>query len=158
MLRGMVISVDWTNQAEHINILSLSTDLVMRFLRLGYRPVLVVDTFSGDKLRPFLAELGSLNSDLKVRSFALVAAPEVLRTRVENRPADQFKDVAVCQKLNSDVVKRLQPFEELIDTTTLTPEQVASVILGAVPGASSAASADTRPEEAGSVGRLPALG
>lgn len=35
-LRGMVISVDWTNQTEHKNILSLAINVVRDFHALGY--------------------------------------------------------------------------------------------------------------------------
>lgn len=132
-LRGMVISVDWTNQSEHTNVLSLSTGLVVGFLRLGYKPVIVVDTFSGDKLAHFLSELRSLNSALDVRAFALVTAPGILRLRVENRPGDHFRDFDVCAKLNEDVLKYLQPCELVIDNTKLTPEETAQVILGLRP-------------------------
>lgn len=129
-LRAMVISVDWTNQAEHIDMLSLSTSVVMGFLQRGYKPVIVVDTFSGDKLTKFLADIYALDNNLDVRSFALVTAPDVLRVRVENRPDDQFKDIGICQKLNSDVMKRLLPVEQLIDNSALTPEETAEVIRG----------------------------
>ena len=129
-LRAMVIAVDWTNQAEHISMLSLSTGLVGGFLGRGYRPVIVVDTFSGDKLAKFLAELHLLDESLDVRAFALVSAPDVLRARVETRPAEDFKDICICQKLNTDIVKHLQPLERLIDNTALTPEETAEVISG----------------------------
>ena len=64
-----------------------------------------------------------------MRAFALVTAPEVLKVRVENRPDDQFKDIGICQKLNSDVMKRLSPIEQLIDNTELTPEETAGTII-----------------------------
>ena len=130
MLRAMVIPVDWTNQAEHISVLSLASELVAGFLRLGHTPVIVVDTFSGDKLVRFLAELRALQSGLDVRVFALVTAPAVLRARVESRSADQFKDIGICAMLNSDVVKHRQPGERLIDNSSLTPEETVDVILG----------------------------
>jgi predicted ABC-type ATPase len=129
-LRAMVIPIDWTNQSEHINILSLGTGLVAGFLRLGHRPVIVVDTFSGDKLVSFFEELLAQQSGLDIRVFALVTAPQVLRARVESRPADQFKDIGICQKLNSEVAKHSLPGERLIDNTLLTPEETVDVILG----------------------------
>jgi predicted kinase len=129
-LRAMVIPVDWTNQAEHISVLSLATGLVAGFLRFGHRPVIVVDTFSGDKLVRFLAELRALQSGLDVRVFALVTTPAVLRARVESRSADQFKDIGICAMLNSDVVKQRQQSERLIDNSSLTPEETVDVILG----------------------------
>ena len=127
-LRSMVISVDWTDQDQHIQILSLATRVVRDFLALGHRPVIVVDTFSGDKLTRFLEELQSLDDSLNIRPFALVTALDVLRSRIENRGADQFRDVEVCQKLNADVLRFLHPLEQVIDNTALTPEQTADVI------------------------------
>ena len=128
-LRGMVISVDWTNQTEHKNILSLATNVVRDFHSRGYRPVIVVDTFSGDKLSKFLADLQQGDNSLDVRSYALVTAPDVLKLRIQKRPDDRFKDIDICQKLNSDVIKHLLPIEYLIDNTDLTPEETASIIL-----------------------------
>ncbi len=128
-LRAMVVSVDWSNQEEHVNILSLATNLVAGFIKNGYKPVIVIDTFSGNKLSNFLSELQLLNSNLEVYSFALVTTPEVLSTRVENRSADKFKNIDICQMINSDVTKYLLPEENLIDSTILTPEAIADVIL-----------------------------
>ena len=129
-LRAMVIPVDWTNQVEHINVLSLGAGLVAGFLRFGHSPVIAIDTFSGDKLVRFLAELRALQDGLDVRAFALVTTPAVLRARVGNRPADQFRDIGICEKLNSDIVKHLQPGEQLIDNSSLTPEEIVDLILG----------------------------
>lgn len=125
----MVFPVDWTNQAEHVSVLSLATSVVAGFVKLGHRPVIVVDTFSGDKVVKFLSELRDRHSPLDVRVFALVAGPDVLQRRVERRPAHQFNDIAVCCKLNADVVKHLQPYERLIDTSSLTPEETADAVL-----------------------------
>jgi predicted kinase len=130
VLRAMVISVDWTSQHEHIQMLSLAADLVAGFLRRGFSPVIVVDTFSGNKVERFLEELETARPGVEVRSFAIVAAPDVLRLRVEGRRDDQFKDHVVCQKLNADVLRHLRPVDHLIDNTALTPEQTAEVILG----------------------------
>jgi predicted kinase len=126
----MVIPVDWTNQVEHINVLSLCVGLVAGFLQFGNKPVIVVDTFSGNKLARFLTELRALRSGLDVRLFALVVAEAVLRSRVEKRPVDQFRDIAICEKLNADVVKRHYQDERVIDNSLLTPEETVDLILG----------------------------
>jgi predicted kinase len=129
-LRSMIVPVDWTNQAEHIGVLSLATGLVAGFLRLGHRPVIVVDTFSGDKLTRFLADLRALRTGIELRVFALVPDRSVLRARVEGRPDDGFKIIPICEKLNADVARRLVPGERLIDNSTLTPDETVDVILG----------------------------
>ncbi|KPQ41806.1 MAG: hypothetical protein MPEBLZ_03647 [Candidatus Methanoperedens nitroreducens] len=71
ILRSMVISVDWTNQNEHINILNISTKLVIDFIQLGFSPVIVIDTFSGDKILNYLEKLNHLNNELSIGIFGL---------------------------------------------------------------------------------------
>lgn len=129
ILRAMVISVDWTNQTEHINILLIATGAVRDFLKLGYKPVIVVDTFSGNKLTQFLNNICAHGNCLDIHAFALVAASEVLNIRVENRPLGQFKEIDICQKLNKAVLKHIHPIEKLIDNSNLTPEETADMIL-----------------------------
>jgi broad-specificity NMP kinase len=129
VLRAMVISVDWKNQGEHISVLSASIGLANSFLGLGYGPVIIVDTFSGDKLSGYLTELAVLEVPPSVRSFALITSPEELRRRVENRPDGQFKEIDICQKLNADTLRHLLPLDQLIDNTALTPEGTARIIL-----------------------------
>lgn len=128
-LRSMVISVEWTNQEEHKQILSIATNLVSGFIRLGLRPVIVIDTFSGDKLSEFLSDLKTVDKYISIASFALVTAPEVLRERVLNRPEDRFKDVKICQKINSDTINYLLSQEVLVDNTDLSLDETAERIL-----------------------------
>jgi hypothetical protein len=128
-LRSMIIPVDWTDQQEHIAVLSIAVGVVAGFLRMGRRPVILVDTFSGEKLGTFLKELAAVHGGAQVRAFCLSPNQGVIRTRVENRPSGGYKDVAVCEKLNSDVIRRLLPGELLIDNSDHTPELSADVIL-----------------------------
>jgi len=71
ILRQMVISVDWKNQEEHINMLQVSTGLVHDFLKLGFNPVIVVDTFSGDKINKYLESLYELDKTLSIKLLGL---------------------------------------------------------------------------------------
>jgi hypothetical protein len=66
---------------------------------------------------------------LTIRPFARVTAPEILRRRVEGRRADQFQDHDVCQKHNADIPRFLNPPEQLIDNTELTPERTAELVI-----------------------------
>jgi predicted kinase len=70
-IRNMVISVDWKNQQEHIDILQVSTGLVHDFLKLGFSPVIVIDTFSGEKINKYLETLYELDKDLSIKIFGL---------------------------------------------------------------------------------------
>ena len=127
-LRNMVISVDWKNQTEHINILNLSANLVNEYLQLGFKPVIVVDTFSGDKIIKYLADLKALNEDISIKIFGLYTTNEELKKRIELRGPDEFRDLNICIRLNTDVLKYKQADEILIDTTGLLPDQTAKII------------------------------
>ena len=133
-LRAMIVPVNWTNQQEHIAVLSLAVGVVAGFLRLRHRPVIVVDTFSGDKLRRFLEELVTAHADAEVRAFSLAPSWAALRARVEGRPDGGYNDLRVCEKLNSDVARRLLPGELLIDNSDLTPDESVDVIVRACAG------------------------
>lgn len=131
-LRAMIVPVNWTDQSQHIGVLSLAVGITAGFLELGHRPVLVVDTFSGDKVVRFLSELRERCGQVDVRVFALVADASTLEERVRRRPEGQFKDVPVCLKLNADVTRRIQPFEQLIDSTALAPAAVMEALLSRI--------------------------
>lgn len=125
-LRKMVISVNWTDQAEHIKLLGLAAGTTADFLRLGFRPVIVIDTFSGDKVDGFLARLRELSPALAVRLFALHLPEEVLARRLAARPDGLFKDLAIAKKLNADILEIRRPEEIQIDGSELSPAQQAA--------------------------------
>ena len=127
-LRNMVISVDWKNQSEHINILNLSTKLIIEYLQLGFKPVIVVDTFSGDKIIKYLEDLKTLNKDIAIKVFGLYTTNEELKKRIDLRGPDEFRDLNICIRLNADALKYKQANEILIDTTGLIPDQTAKII------------------------------
>lgn len=128
ILRQMVISVDWTNQAEHINLLQVSARLVCDFLKLGFKPVIVVDTFSGDKINLYLEALNQFDHPLSVKIFGLFVTEGVLKKRLELRSNGEFKDFEICKKLNDDVFKIKHQQEYQIDTSRLLPMQAAEKI------------------------------
>lgn len=124
----MVISVVWTNQPEHINILELSTRLVIDFLKSGYNPVIVVDTFSGNKMVKYLQDLYQLDQKLNIRIFGLFTSEEELIRRIGLRSDGAFKDLKICLSINEEV-KRSKSNEELqIDTTGLCPVETSKII------------------------------
>jgi predicted kinase len=125
ILRKFVISVDWKNQQEHKNLLLVAARLAHEFRTLGFAPVIVVDTFSGDKVNGFLQALRDMGGDLKIRQFALYVSEDILKERLERRSGDEFKDFAISQKLNADVLKTLTDGACRIDTSRLTPRGTA---------------------------------
>ncbi|MFT3845762.1 MAG: AAA family ATPase [Lacibacter sp.] len=127
-IRQMVISVNWTNQEEHINMLHASTKLVVEFLNQGLCPVIVVDTFSGDKINRYLETLNKNNATLSIKVFGLFTTDEELRNRLNKRSASEFRDFEICKKLNDDVLKWKHETEIQINTTGLTAEQTAEII------------------------------
>ena len=127
-LRSMVISVDWTNQDEHINILKLSTRLVNDFYDLGFKPIIVIDTFSGDKINTYIETLSKLNSAWKISIFGLYVTENEIKRRIGERPIDQFKDFVVCRKINEDTLRFRHEREIQIDTTELDSKETAKKI------------------------------
>lgn len=127
-LRSMMINVNWKRQAEHRAVLSLGAQLVMGFLRSGFFPVILIDTFSGDKLDGFLAEIRATLPEERVVVAALHATEAVLRERVSGREVAGFRDLEICTAINSEVAQGQRDAETLIDTSTLSPPEVADAI------------------------------
>ena len=127
-LRSMVISVDWTNQDEHKSILEISTGLVADFLSAGFKPVIVVDTFSGDKLNSYYGKLREINQEWKIALFGLYTDEDVLKSRLEMRAENKFKDYLIAAKLNGDTKKYKHNEEFQIDTSSLQSAETAKII------------------------------
>ena len=130
ILRQMVISVDWKNQEEHINMLQVSIGLVYDFLKLGYNPVIVVDTFSGDKINKYLESLYEIDKTLSIKLFGLYVTEDELRKRLDLRSNAEFRDFGICKRLNDDLLKVKYHSEFQIDTSGLLPMQTAEIIYG----------------------------
>jgi broad-specificity NMP kinase len=128
-LRQMVIAVDWTNQAEHRKLLTLSAQLAAGFLRSGFSPVILVDTFSGDKIDGFLTEFHAQCPSKRVCVVVLHAADDVLRERVSNREEGAFRDIGISMRINHESVRDARPHELVLDTSTLSPAEVMGAIL-----------------------------
>jgi predicted kinase len=131
-VRSMVISVDWTNQQEHKDLLQVAAQLTRQFLGLGFKPVLVIDTFSGDKVQPFLHTICESSPGIQVKTFALHASLEVLTQRLLSRPEDEFRDLAITKKLNADVLKIRRPTDILLDTSEQSAAELAKAVLVAL--------------------------
>jgi len=122
-IRQMIISVDWTNQQEHINMLQTSTKLVYEFLKLGFKPVIIIDTFSGDKINSYLDSLNLYDEKFSIKIFGLFTTECELKKRLEKRINGEFKDFQISKKLNNDILKWKHEKEYQIDTTELSPSQ-----------------------------------
>lgn len=113
-------------------MLTLGASLAAGFLRSGFSPVIVVDTFSGDKLNGFLDAVRAELPKARVCVSTLHASDDVLRERVLNRDQDGFRDLTVSMRLNREAARNAGPFETLVDTSRLSPAEVAEAILCAV--------------------------
>ena len=127
-LRSMVISVDWTNQTEHINILEISTKLTSEFYNMGFKPIIIVETFSGNKIHSFYESLKTINPIWTIGIFGLFSSEIELQNRLQMRKDDKFKDFLITRKLNEDTIKFKHQFEYQIDTTDLKSEETAKII------------------------------
>lgn len=127
-IRQMVVSVDWKNQYEHIQMLQVSAGLACDFLKCGFSPVIVVDTFSGDKVFGFVDRVRHFDGNLAISVFGLFTTDDELERRLALRQNGEFRDVAICKKLNNDVLKIKHETELQIDTTGLLPMETARKI------------------------------
>lgn len=131
-IRNMLISVDWKNQKEHIDMLDLSRRLVVDFLQMSYHPVIVVDTFSGDKVNRFIEALQESSSFLNIVLIGLYTSESELMKRLDERKETEFKDLEISRRLNSDVLKWKHKLEFQIDTTGLEPRETARRICNVI--------------------------
>ncbi len=130
-VRGMIAGVRWIDSEHHLVALGVTRGIVQSFLARGFRPVVVVDTFSRGKLKQFVADLtGEL--DVRYRIASLHAANEALLARIEGRPANEFREPAISLRLNEEILQNRYPHEELIDTTELAPADVAERLFAVV--------------------------
>lgn len=133
-LRGMVTNVKWTDQTEHRSLLKVSAQLAAGFLRSGFAPVILIDTFSGDKVNDFLAAFRSECPQSRVFVAVLHASDDVLRHRVLSREAEAFRDITIASRINQESVHGAMAFETLFDASNLPPADVARAILVAMEG------------------------
>ena len=126
-IRSMVISVQWTNQKEHIEILNVSTQLIKNFYDLNYKPIIVVDTFSGNKIIDYLEQLSRIKNDWGISIFSLYVTESELKKRLDLR-TDKFKDFEISKKINDDTLKFKLENEIQIDTTELTAKETSKLI------------------------------
>jgi len=104
-LRQMAISVDWKNQEEHINMLQISTRLVYDFFKSGFNPIIVVDTFSGDKINKYFDSLYQFDKMLSIKLFGLYVTDNELKKRLALRSNGEFRDYGICKKLTMMFLK-----------------------------------------------------
>lgn len=128
-LRGMIAGVEWTNKKQHELALDHARLLANSFRARKFRPIVIVDTLGRARLEAFLPTL-----EAPYRIVSLFARPDVLAARVAARPDGQFKDLSACLVLNAEMERHRYPNERLLDTTTMTPDEVSRSLLDEVSG------------------------
>ncbi len=116
-LRAMVIKPKWTNQIEHKRILNLSIKLVEGFLIMQFSPIIIVDTFSGNKQNGYIKLLKENIPAVQIYRIGLFADKETIIKRVAERNVDEFKDVECCIKLNNEIINSKDDNELKLNTS-----------------------------------------
>lgn len=127
-LRSMVVSVEWTNQKEHINILNVSTKLCYEFYNSGFKPIIIIDTFSGDKINAYYENLKLLKNDWNIKIFGLYVDEIEIKSRLALRKEDKFKDFAISKKINEDTLRFRHKEEYQINTSNFESIDGAKII------------------------------
>lgn len=135
-IRSMFHSVNWTDQSQHIASLRVAADMACRFLDDGAGPVVIVDTFSGDKTKAFVEQLMTRRPEIRFKVFALHASSDALRHRIEGRPDGDFKDFRIAALINKDVLIHTYPGELLVETSDMQVAEVVERIHGSLYGQS----------------------
>lgn len=134
-VRGMIAAVRWIDSEQHLVALAVTRSIVRSFLEQNFRPVVVVDTFSRGKLKAFVEQI-SAEIGARHRIASLYAEEATLVARVNDRPQNEFREPEISAKLNQEIFKNRYDLEELIDTTNLSPTEVAARLFDVVRRAS----------------------
>jgi len=138
-IRSMVISVDWPNWQEHLNMLEITANMTLDFLRYNFKPVIVIDSFfTNDKnkdyseIKSFTDILYKSKNDLYVKIFALYVQENELKKRLDLRPDYLFKDFTLSRIINNVILNIKQDNETIVDSTNLTVEETVNKILNSL--------------------------
>jgi hypothetical protein len=126
-LRSAQARCDWRDRRQHAIAIDVAVSCAGAFVRNGVQPVLILDTFGRDRQRIMQRGLDDLG--LSSISISLWCADSELARRSEFR-GDPLYDCEQCRLLNCEIERRGRLDGTLVDTTQLTPTQVAMAIVG----------------------------
>jgi broad-specificity NMP kinase len=127
-IRGMINGTKWVDSQEHAQALRASWAVCRSYMQEGFRPIVLVDTFTPNKLG-ILHDLITRDApDLNGLTISLYCEDDELKKRITGRE-DGFKNLELSVKINQEVTKYRRPFEVFIDTTTMTKEEVLDEVL-----------------------------
>ena len=126
-MRCILNSVDLYQKQQHLNALDATASLIKSYLKSGYSPGIVIDSFDSTKLSIFTAKFKKINFLI----ISLYASNDVLKNRLLNRE-NGFKDWTATKYLNEEIINHRNNNEILLDTSESSKEQVAQSFLQAV--------------------------
>ena len=127
-IRKMVISVDWGNKEEHFKMLQISAGLTYDFIRFGFNPVILIDTFRVYAINEYAENFYRIDKKLSIKVFGLFTTENELRNRLDVRKKGEPYNFEFYKRLNDKVVGIKYDGEYQIDTTGLLPELTAEII------------------------------
>ncbi len=125
-VRAMLAQVDWTSRVHHDVALDVALAAVVRFVAIGWRPAVLIDTFSRSRLTAVQTQLDSV--ELHHATISLWVDPALLSTRLEARTTG-FKDWEPSRVLNEEVRINRYPKERLVDATRLDRSELVTLAL-----------------------------
>lgn len=128
-VRAMIAQVDWSSRAQHDLALEAAQVALTRFVALGARPAVLVDTFSRGRLTAVQAQLDA--AGLRHQTVSIWVEPTILAARLEARTTG-FKAWEPCRILNDEVRTNRYPHEQLVDATALDPEALLGLVLALI--------------------------
>lgn len=128
-LRAMIAQVDWASRAHHDLALEVAQAALARFVALGVRPGVLIDTFSRGRLNSVQARLDA--AGLRHETASIWLEPAILADRLAARTSG-FKDWELSRILNDEVLANRYPHEQLVDATALEPDALLQRVLGLI--------------------------
>lgn len=127
--KGIVTFPEGIDRARYRQVQESAWKACRSHLEHGYRPVIVVDTFSPAILWEFLALVHQSPREYSSVIITLVCDPGVLEMRLKGRQSIE-SCIRPSLAINEDM-KTYRIFDELlVDTTARTPAMVLDVVLG----------------------------
>lgn len=123
--RAAIARVDWDSEVHHYAAID-SAMAVARTLALYWskNPVVVLDTFCGDKIHDARNALLGLNT----RTVSLWLDPGELRRRVESRPCG-YSHWPSIQGVNDEIGARTLAGDRVIDVTGMAVSDVTAAVM-----------------------------
>jgi deoxyadenosine/deoxycytidine kinase len=125
-VRAMINGAKWVDRTEHRRGLSAAWAICATYRGYGYKPIIVVDTFTTSRMNYFMDHFKTYNNSnggLKYRIVSLYCDYPELDKRILEREGG-FKDLESTHLINDDIRKNRHENEVLIDTTGMSPKMV----------------------------------